>query len=156
MSFQSTSEIAARYKALRRVQAKGDTSNAIAFSTSYVKKSKSTYLIIYIGAFIAKEMGVMPKDKIDLLFDSEDHLALIKRVGSSDPGIIMLPVAKNKEGRLSGRLRLNPGFPFPKKMYRVLSEDITRDNGDLMFDTPKCAFALYEDPEPKEERENDD
>ena len=124
MAFKSLVEQARKRKYWR---GRDDT---IAFSERH-QKGGETYLAFSIGPNIVDSASFINGDKVDILWDPEDRMGIIRRDNSIGR---MLKVSQSGRARIV--LKWSEGMPRPRDGKLTHIKDIQVKNGELMFDFP--------------------
>jgi hypothetical protein len=102
----------------------------VAIST--IRNNDEAYLQVRIDNETLKEARLFVGDRLDVLFDKEGRLGLVKRVKE---GGWQLTTAGDKAGRV--RVRWAPGLPHTSEFVEIF--DVTADETEgVMFQLPEA------------------
>jgi len=96
------------------------------------KNRISPQITILIGEFYMSEAGLLPGDRVDILFYKEDHLGIIKRIVKGCPGFNITTASNKERGKIHFTFR--EGMPYYKS--RISLNSIEVKNGEIYFEFP--------------------
>jgi len=123
MTFKSLIEHA------RKRKSHGGGEDKISFS---LRKSGRVKAIAFsIGPRLVTDAGFIKGDRIDLLWDSDDELGIIRRDNEKGKKFIM-----NPSGRIQFQLNWSEGMPKPQDEQRIILSGTETRHGEILFDLP--------------------
>ena len=123
MTFKSLIEQARR----RKSHTGGE--DKIAFSMR--KSVQSQDIAFSVGPRLVTDAGFIKGDKIDLLWDPDDELGIIRRDNEKGKRFQM-----SGTGRISFQLNWSEGMPRPQNGEKIILSGTEIKHGEILFDLP--------------------
>ena len=107
----------------------GGGEDKIAFSMR--KSGRTTAISFSIGPRLVTDAGFIKGDKIDLLWDSDDEIGIIRRDNEKGKKFTMSP-----SGRIHFQITWSEGMPTPQDGQRIILSGTETQHGEIVFDLP--------------------